>query len=165
MNIISKIGLIIFGCALGYVLFFLVDSLPRERVMNAVPSHNNAHETQSGHTAHDLVDIDTADPVPSFSVGIIPDMMSGYNIHITTENFNFAPSQVNKAVVPNEGHAHIYVNDEKISRIYGSWFHLDEHHIVPGENRIRVTLNANNHSEWAIDGAPIEFTTVINHTE
>ena len=36
----------------------------------------------------------------------------------------FAPENVNQADVDGQGHAHIYVDGEKVSRVYGERFHL-----------------------------------------
>jgi len=44
------------------------------------------------------------------------------------------------------------VNGEKVMRAYGAWVHLPD---VPNGATIRVTLNANDHSGWAVDGLPL----------
>ena len=79
-------------------------------------------------------------------------MGSAQNLHIMTTGFVFAPEQVNGPVTPGTGHAHIYVNGTKIARAYSAWFHLGD---LPAGATIRVTLNANDHSHWAVDGTPL----------
>jgi hypothetical protein len=37
----------------------------------------------------------------------------------------------------------LYINGEKVSRVYGPWLHLPT--LPPGRNEITVELNANNH--------------------
>lgn len=81
------------------------------------------------------------------SLEAIEDSRSGYNLRLTTENFTFAPEHAGGEHVPGEGHAHVYVDGEKLGRIYGEWFHLDN--LEPGAHDIRVTLNANTHADYA----------------
>lgn len=83
------------------------------------------------------------------------DIVSGYNVHIMTENFRFSPEYIDKATDAIEGHAHLYVNGEKKSRLYGPWFHLPAAWLETGENIVRVTLNDNRHAHWAQDGKVI----------
>jgi len=100
-------------------------------------------------------------PVPMVNHLVFPDPMGGYNIQILTQNFTFTPAAINRAVVPNEGHAHIYVNGIKITRVYSDWFHLASNYLQAGENLVTVSLNANDHSEWANDGAQIASTVRV----
>jgi hypothetical protein len=100
-------------------------------------------------------------PVPTISHLVFPDMMDGYNIQIMTENYEFTPAAINREAVANEGHAHIYVNGTKISRVYSNWFHLPSSYLQPGANLITVTLNANDHSEWAIGDTQIASTVRV----
>lgn len=94
-------------------------------------------------------------PVPSVNHLTFPDVMDGYNIQIITRNFKFTPAAINLESQDNEGHAHIYVNGEKIARVYSHWYHLPGTLLQPGENEVKVTLNANDHSEWSVDGDSI----------
>lgn len=70
-------------------------------------------------------------------------------------NFRFTPSAINGAVEENAGHAHVYVNGRKVMRVYSEWAHLPGQALQPGGNLVTVTLNANDHSTWGVDGAPI----------
>jgi hypothetical protein len=79
-------------------------------------------------------------------------MEKNLNLHILTEGFVFAPEQVNGPTSQGVGHAHVYVNGEKIMRAYSAWVHLTD---VPAGATVRVTLNANDHSGWAFEGDPI----------
>lgn len=76
-----------------------------------------------------------------------PDAKSGFNVETT--NWTWAPENVNAAALPNQGHAHLYVDGVKVARLYGPWYHLDG--LAPGPHDITVTLNANNHAEYAAD--------------
>ena len=88
-----------------------------------------------------------------------PDAVSGYNIRIVTEGFRFAPEHASGDHVPGEGHAHLYVNGEKISRLYGEWLHLSA--LPDGAHEVRVTLNANSHEQYAVLGEPLQAMTMI----
>ena len=96
------------------------------------------------------------------SVGVTAevDPIDGINVHISPTGFSFAPERVNQADIDGEGHAHIYVDGEKVSRVYGERFHLKG--VGPGEHEIRVTLNANSHGEYAVDGQPVQAVTQIS---
>lgn len=94
-------------------------------------------------------------PLPGVTHLMFPDAVDGYNVQILTRNFTFTPAAINRAPEDNEGHAHIYVNGVKIARVYSTWYHLSGALLRPGDNDVSVTLNANDHSEWAVDGKPI----------
>ena len=99
----------------------------------------------------------------SVALIVTTDPISGANVQILTEGFTFAPENVNGAHVEGEGHAHIYVDDVKISRVYTPWYHLGS--LTPGEHEIRVTLNANSHQEYAIGGTNVEAITQFSYQE
>ncbi|MBU2936505.1 MULTISPECIES: hypothetical protein [Pacificibacter] len=110
---------------------------------------------------HPLRSVSPNLPVPTVSHLVFPDAMDGYNIQILTKNYEFTPAAINREAVDNEGHAHIYVNGTKISRVYSNWFHLPSSYLQPGDNLITVTLNANDHSEWAIGDTQIASTVRV----
>ncbi len=93
------------------------------------------------------------------SIQAVPDSVSGINVRLTTTNFTFAPQEVGGEHVPGHGHAHIYVDGVKVGRLYGEHHHLGS--IGPGEHRLRATLNANTHEEYAIDGAIVEDSITV----
>ncbi|MCY3957597.1 MAG: hypothetical protein OXG65_04815 [Chloroflexi bacterium] len=88
------------------------------------------------------------------------DPIDGINVHIIPTGFEFAPERVNQADVDGEGHAHIYVDGEKVGRAYGEWFHLKG--VAPGDREIRVTLQANGHSEYAVGGQTVQAATTLS---
>ncbi|MEM9216369.1 MAG: hypothetical protein AAGD25_18735 [Cyanobacteria bacterium P01_F01_bin.150] len=97
--------------------------------------------------------------MPSLTVMVHPDSHRGWNVEIQTENFTFTPEQVNQANQPNVGHGHLYVNGEKVARVYGNWLHLDN--LESGTNEITVSLHANGHEVWTHEGEAIAYTTTI----
>ena len=82
-----------------------------------------------------------------------------YSLHLGTEHFRFAPEAVSRAAVFGEGHAHLYVEDVLLGRIYGSWHHLPR--LKPGKHEILVTLNWNNHDEYSIGGKTIAAGQIL----
>ena len=93
------------------------------------------------------------------SIQAVPDSVSGLNVSLTTTNFTFAPEEVGGEHVPGHGHAHIYVDGVKVGRLYSEHYHLGS--IGPGEHRLRATLNANTHEEYAIGGAIVEDSITV----
>lgn len=91
------------------------------------------------------------------------DAVSGVNVRIVTEGFTFAPNSVGAEHVEGEGHSHVYVDGEKIGRVYGPWFYIDK--LEPGVREIRVELNANSHGVYHWNGAAVEATTRVTVPE
>lgn len=108
---------------------------------------------------HELLDVSDWETRPSVSIAVTEDAKSGWNLQITTENFTFNPENASQDHVEGEGHAHLYVDGAKITRLYGEWYHLPE--LSPGEREIRVTLNANNHDDLALGEEVISDTVTV----
>jgi methionine-rich copper-binding protein CopC len=89
-------------------------------------------------------------PAPTLDLEVFKDKKAGYVLHVKTTNWTWAPLAANGAAVPNEGHGHLYVDGVKVNRLYGEWYHLEG--LTPGQHDITVTLNANDHSEYAVAG-------------
>ena len=61
--------------------------------------------------------------------------------------------------IVGEGHAHLYIDGNKIARIYGEWYHLDE--LPEDAQMISVGLYANNHQPLAVDGVAITDMVMV----
>lgn len=120
--------------------------------MSTTP-HDHSHDEE--HHAHEMVAVADGSPVPTVAIEAIADSKDGYNLAIRTENFTFSPADVGGESVANEGHAHLYVNSTKVARVYSNWYHLEADALQAGENTVRVTLNTNDHGEWAVDGEAV----------
>ncbi len=96
---------------------------------------------------------------PQVAVAVEKDPMEGWNVTVSTMNFDFTPEMVNGDNVDNTGHAHLYINDMKIARLYGPYFHI--HELPEGEHEISVTFSSNDHSYYYVDGNLIEARTII----
>ncbi len=113
----------------------------------------------AGHT-HKAVEVPAGQPVPTVNLVVRPDAMSGWNLEVKVTNFTFAPERVNtKSTSVNEGHAHLYVDGKKISRLYGNWYHLAS--LPPGNHTLMVSLNTNDHGQLTHQGKPIQASTTI----
>lgn len=126
-------------------------------------SHAAAH-TGGVKTNHDVfhskaLEVPAGTPVPGITVDVEEDSVRGWNLYVGTANFTFDPEEVNGESRPTEGHAHLYINEEPIQRIYSTWTHLPT--LPPGTNDIRVTLNANGHETLTTQGQPIEDSVTV----
>ena len=133
-------------------------------------AHEHAHEGEDHHgpgdsdghesSGHHYSTIEAGESM-SVAINVTPDPLAGANVEILTEGFAFSPENVNGAHVEGEGHAHIYVDGVKVGRVYTPWFYLKD--LTPGEHDIRVTLNANSHEEYAINGETLEAETQFTY--
>jgi len=75
------------------------------------------------------------------------DSKSGYNLQVLTTNYKFAPEHASTQHSNGEGHAHLYIDGEKVTRLYGEWFYVKA--LEPGQHSFRVELSANDHRAYA----------------
>ncbi len=105
-------------------------------------------------------EVESAD-APIVRLVVTEDAKSGYNVKLVTDKFTFTPDNVNQANVMGEGHAHLYVDGVKIGRLYGPDYHYNEN--FEGSKTFKVTLNANDHSEYTVNGEVIESEVLVTH--
>ncbi len=104
---------------------------------------------------HGTLDVSKDQVIPEITdFKVIKDPMSGWNIYVQVKNFRFAPEHASQAHQSGEGHAHLYINGNKIARLYGNWIHVPE--FIKDKNEIKVTLNSNDHQTLTIGGRAIE---------
>lgn len=120
-------------------------------------SHDDSAEHAMMHET--LVEVPDGTPAPTVSLEVMQDPSGSWNARITTTNFRFAPENVSEENVMGEGHAHIYVDGVKINRVYGSWYHLGT--LSEGEHEVSVSLNANDHSSYAVGGEKITDAVTV----
>ena len=128
---------------------------------DAVPASEPAGiaGTDDHHDHGTSVEVAEGMPVPTIAIDISEDPVEGWNLHIRTTDFRIVPENVSTAHVDGEGHMHLYIDGEKVSRLYGEWHHIGS--LAPGEHEVRVELSANDHSALAVDGDIIDATAVI----
>lgn len=105
-----------------------------------------------------------ADSAPTIDLNVTEDEMGGFNVQIKTTNFIWAPQNASGMHIAGEGHAHIYVDGEKLGRVYGEWYHLNTKNagISEGLHTLMVDLNGNDHAPYAIEGTPIQAMVQID---
>ena len=166
MNNVIVVGIIGLLVGLGGGYFFAtgapIEDGDDRHAMEDGSMHMEEDDSHGGSHSHAEREVAADTATPSVSIEAVEDTKDGYNIRILTENFVFAPENVNGEPTQGEGHAHVFVNGTKISRVYGEWFHLTGDKLKEGENMISVTLNANDHSEWILsDGTHVSASTMV----
>ena len=97
---------------------------------------------------------------PTLEISAKRDLVSGWNLYIKTDNFQFAPENASGPHVTGEGHAHILINDVKVARVYSSWFYVDK--LAKGMNTVTVTLNTNDHRQLIVSGKPLSASVLLD---
>ncbi|BAQ66347.1 hypothetical protein [Geminocystis sp. NIES-3709] len=127
-----------------------------------VQGQHNQNNTQSdNHHTHKSIDVSNNSQIPSVKIKVFPDTIKGWNLEIETTNFIFKPETLNRESNSNEGHAHLYINGKKITRIYGKWYHIPD--LPKGKNEIKVTLNTNLHEDLIYNGNVISDQIIVEH--
>lgn len=127
-----------------------------------LPAQTSAAETMAQELQHGIVEV-PAIGAPQLAIAVEKDMLDGWNLTISTENFSFSPAMVNGANIDNTGHAHLHVNGIKLARLYGPSFHIPD--LPVGDHEISVTLSSNDHSYYHVDGNPIAARTTITQDD
>ena len=125
-----------------------------DTVTVTVPPSDGTHS----HSHSDPLEVDAAG-APTLDVELVDDPKGGWNLRLETTNFTFAPENVSTEHVDGEGHAHLYIDGERYSRIYGEWFQVPS--LSEGEHTLRVELSANDHRTYAVDGTPVDASVMV----
>lgn len=145
-----------------YIVCALVVGFLGGYLLTTYSGEESGHRAmENAHTMHPMMEVSENRPVPAVMLEAFRDSKDGYNINIQTTNFTFTPETVGGAARANTGHAHLYVNGEKVARVYGHWFNIGNALLSEGENTIMVTLNADDHSEWALQGEHISAEIIV----
>ncbi|MEO0437565.1 MAG: hypothetical protein AAF098_11725 [Pseudomonadota bacterium] len=111
---------------------------------------------------------------PNLSLRLDRDSMSGFNLHLDLANFlmQAPPSELAMREMMSAhfdlesgylvGHAHLYINGEKIQRLYGNSVHIPAALLKSGINQLSVSLNNHGHLYWTKDERQILATLFIN---
>lgn len=142
--------------------------------MSSMTTGNVADPNNPMDHSHIPVEVPEDAPVPALSITLSRDWMTGLNLKIHTERYNFIPppSGLDMAALMTpsvdaqsgfpEGHAHLYVNGEKIQRVYGPDLHLPATLFKPGLNQINVSINNHGHMYWTSGKRQVLATLFIN---
>lgn len=126
----------------------------RAMALVSVPDNNGEHS----HGDTELVEVAAAE-APSVAIEVFEDPISGWNVHAVASDYTLAPENASTEHVEGEGHMHLYVDGQKVTRLYGEWWHLSS--LTEGDHEIMVELSANDHRAYAVDGEPIAAVATV----
>lgn len=152
------IGLI-FGGGAGFVLAAANGATFTGHDHSDPAQHGSSAAEMAAHDHTTPVNVPAGSDAPSLSIAVHKDPMAGWNLHVMPKNFRFAPENASAEDVTGEGHAHVYVNGAKLSRLYGDWMHLTN--LPKGDVEIKVSLNANSHSPLMVESVPVSASANI----
>lgn len=118
------------------------------------------HHPSEAHS-HGQLEIPPGQPIPQVNLIVHPDEKTGWNLELQVENFQFAPQNLYQENTFDEGHIHLLINGENITRIYSSWYYIKE--LPPGNHEITVVLSSNHHQDFVFQGELIQDTEIINN--
>jgi hypothetical protein len=139
---------------LGTALILTSLAIAPVTIADEKPHHH--HGAPQGQMQHGKLEIQDNKAVPTVDLEVFPDEMGGWNVQVKTTNFQFAPENLDKSSLPTEGHAHLYLNNKKLTRLYGNWHYLGN--LPAGFHSVMVTLNTNRHEDLFHKGKRIEVT-------
>ncbi|MGI9609609.1 MAG: hypothetical protein ACR2NL_04875 [Acidimicrobiia bacterium] len=99
---------------------------------------------------------------PPVTISLSGDDEQGYVLLVEAPGFVFTGADVIDPA-PGEGHAHLFVDGELMTMIYGPEFQLPA--LDPGTHQLMVTLSTNDHLEYTYDGEPIAAMTILEIEE
>lgn len=115
-------------------------------------------EAEHSHGHSDVVDFEGDEP-PAVEVTVTKDPKSGWNLSADIDNFTITPEDASTDPVDGEGHLHLYIDGEKITRLYGTDWHIAE--LSEGTHTIEVEVSHNDHSTYGIEGEPIRGAATV----
>jgi hypothetical protein len=118
--------------------------------------------SEGGHAHGDSDLFESADP-PTIDISITEDPKSGWNLFADVTNFTFAPENVGGDPVDGEGHLHLMIDGETVTRLYGPWWHISG--LEAGEHEVMVAMATNDHMGYGADGEAVMAMTTITVTE
>ncbi|MFI6422750.1 hypothetical protein ACIBG6_35815 [Streptomyces sp. NPDC050842] len=108
---------------------------------------------EAGHRLREV----PAATAPTVRIDTRPDTEGGWNVHLTVERFRFTPDSTGGAALPGRGHARLLADGKETTRLYGAWGY-----VPPGVRTLTVRLHADDHTVWAVEGAPVQATVRLD---
>jgi hypothetical protein len=127
-------------------------------VFAAGKMEDDNHSGEHGHNGGAAETLVSEAPV-GVSITAEVDARGAVDVGIDVEGMRFAPELVDQAHTVGVGHAHIYVDGEKLGRVFESSYRIEN--LPPGDHEIRVSLNTNDHRELVYDGRVAEDTVTV----
>lgn len=100
-----------------------------------------------------------AEPYPQVSLKIVDDPAGGWNLHVVPIGFRLAPQNASGHHAEGEGHMHLYIDGEKVARLYETWYQLPP--LEAGTYEIRVDLRSNDHAPLTAEGAMVAAVATL----
>ena len=127
----------------------------KARLSTPEPGSMAAHDAM-GHGAMVLEIVEA--PFPAVSVSAVP-QGDGWMVQIDVQNFNFSEAMQDEEHVPGTGHGHVYLGGIKLGRVFDKTYDIGP--LPPGQHRLRVSLNTNDHRTLSTNGKPVVAETII----
>ncbi len=97
--------------------------------------------------------------MPEITLSAEPLSDRRWRISVEAENFTFDEAAVDSPHKPGRGHAHIYIDNVKLGRLYAPDYTTNP--LPPGRHTIAIALNTNDHRAYAKGGVPLTATLEI----
>ena len=103
-------------------------------------------------------------PLPQIALELARDSEDGFNLHVELRNFHMESPSFSSGSYDGilSGHAHLYLNGKKLTRLYSADLHLPARLFREGINSLQLSINDHNHAVWAVDKEPIQATILMN---
>ena len=123
-------------------------------------SMDHSGHQEDAHGAHhgNPLEMDS-DSGPSLRLEVVVDPEEGWLLKLQTANFTYVKNHADQPHVDGEGHAHLYVDGEKVTRIYEETYRLES--LPEGSHEIRVTLNSNDHRHYEVAGNQVAADVTV----
>lgn len=159
-TVIVQILIIVLAVSLGY---WIGNNYHKhtEEMHEQHDIHTTQHEMSPSHHSHSTLDIPAHLPIPTLDITAHPYPKSGYNLQVAVTNFLFSPENASTTHIDGQWHAHLYIDNKKITRLYSEWTHIPAEWLTSGTHDITVGLSANDHSELVSGWKAIADTVTI----
>jgi zinc and cadmium transporter len=138
--------LLLFGAAFIFVVSPIAHSYIDAGHKHSEESHSDSHSAEE----HRDFIVKAGEMAPEVRADAELDD-SGLTVKLVLVNFSFTPDKEGEAPFLGEGHAHLYINGKKITRLYSEWTFVPKA-ILPDEfDSITVSLSNNDHSEYHLE--------------
>ncbi|MEL7155263.1 MAG: hypothetical protein AAFN30_01545 [Actinomycetota bacterium] len=102
------------------------------------------------------------EPPPTVALSVSEDPKSGWNVAVELAELAIAPEAEGTDPVDGEGHLHLYLDGERVTRLYGLHWHLPT--LTEGTHEVMVEVSANDHRTYAVGDEPITASATVEVT-
>ncbi len=102
-----------------------------------------------------------AEHAPEVGIEVQPEADDSWDVRLTVRDFAFSPPGTKAEAVAGRGVAHLFLDDELVTRLRGPEHRLAAGLVPRGTHQLTVRLYADDGTVWAVDGEPVESTADI----